>query len=292
MPQSAEHTQTHPPETLPYGQWNQLMMDFFRQGGNIARKWQRQITPTRKADKSVVTEADLEVSALAQRIFAPLRESGHLILDEETIADAGAPSADIFANHDFIWAIDPIDGTKAYTMGLPTYAISAGLLYKGRPLMGGVYLPKTDELFVHDGQKAMMVENPFSTTTHTENLAVPKTFQRRMLFDVVSNGCADLYHPQSLPCDLTASNASATALAFVAAGRTNGCFFRHCLWDMAGAWPLLVSSGAQLLRLSDGQPLTRMTHTELDENWQIKEPYIACNPDFYQNFEMASNTQK
>ena len=288
-PHTDKHIQIHPhaPDDLPYEAWMRLMMDFFRQGGDIARQWQRKLTPSHKGDKSIVTEADVEISTLAHQIFAPLKEQGHLVVEEESVSDLGAPTADLFAKHDFIWAIDPIDGTKAYTMHLPTYAISVGLLYKGTPLMGGVYLPKTDELFIHDGQKANLIENPFSTQTHTENLCVLKNLVGYMPFDIISKVYADRYDPKKLPCDLTASNAYATALAYVAAGRTCGSYFKLALWDMAGAWPLLACSGAQILRIKDGKSISEVTPDMLTQTWCFKDDYIACNPAFYESFKKA-----
>lgn len=278
---TSQSTHPHPPEGLPYEAWMQLMLDFFRQGGEIARELQRDITPLHKADRSIVTKADIQISELAYQIFSPLKKQGHLIVEEESVCDLGPPTEALFREHDFIWAIDPIDGTKAYTMHLPTYAISVGLIYKGRPLMGGVYLPKTDELFIHDGQKANLIENPFSTDAHTESLSMLKTFERYFPFDIISKMGVKDYDPINLPCDITASNAFATSLAHVVAGRTCGSYFKLSLWDMAGAWPLLEAVGAKIIRIRDGQPLDEMNAGLLRENWCIKEGYIACNPAFY-----------
>lgn len=290
MPQPAEptteNTYPHPPEDLPYEAWHRLMMDFFRQGGDIARKWQRNLTPSRKVGKSVITEADLEVSALAHRVFAPLKEQGHLILDEETADATGTPSS-LLDSHDFIWAIDPIDGTSSYAMGLPSYAISLGLLYKGQPLMGGVYNPATDTLFIHGEQRPLLMQRPFGTNVHTEPLNMMRKTDGHVFFDVISGKAIKKYNLKTLPADITASNAMAVGLANVAAGRLMGSYFKAALWDLAGAWPLLKNTGVGVFNLNTGALLKTITPDLLTPDWYFKDPYIACNPDFFKDIQKA-----
>ncbi|MFQ6028532.1 MAG: inositol monophosphatase family protein [Dehalococcoidia bacterium] len=52
---------------------------------------------------------------------------------EESDSDDPAP--------DFLWVLDPLDGTTNFLNGLPVYASSIGVLYRGRPLAGAVYIP-------------------------------------------------------------------------------------------------------------------------------------------------------
>ncbi|HCH10345.1 MAG TPA: inositol monophosphatase, partial [Dehalococcoidia bacterium] len=42
---------------------------------------------------------------------------------------------------DFLWVLDPLDGTKNFLHGLPVYACSVGVLYKGAPVAGAVFVP-------------------------------------------------------------------------------------------------------------------------------------------------------
>ena len=270
-----------PPEDLPYETWLRLMMDFFRKGGDIARKWQQQITPSQKRDKTIVTEADLEVSALAHQIFGGLKAKNHLIIDEETVAEVGAPSQELFREHPFMWVIDPIDGTSAYAAQRTSYALSVGLMYNGRPVMGGVYLPKINHLFIYDGNTPLLMQRPFSTRVHTEPLTMSASIQGHVFFDVLSKRPFNTYDLNQLPADITASNAAAIGLAHTAAGQVCGSFFKACLWDMAGAWPLLDAVGAKLHNLETGAALAQITPDLLDQNWHFQDAFIACNPAFF-----------
>ena len=42
---------------------------------------------------------------------------------------------------DFLWVLDPLDGTTNFLNGLPVYAVSVGVLHKGRPLAGALFIP-------------------------------------------------------------------------------------------------------------------------------------------------------
>ena len=89
-----------------------------------------------KAQQDPVTAADKETQAYLERRIAE-RFPTHGILGEED--DASADGDRVAA--DFLWVLDPLDGTTNFMNGLPVYASSIGVLYRGRPLAGAVYIP-------------------------------------------------------------------------------------------------------------------------------------------------------
>lgn len=91
---------------------------------------------TLKSDNSVVTEAD----QLAEKIMRNLIEEKyptHSILGEEFEEKKGTD--------EFQWVLDPIDGTYSYSIGLPKFGTLVGLLLNGKPLLGVIHLPITNE---------------------------------------------------------------------------------------------------------------------------------------------------
>ena len=58
---------------------------------------------------------------------------------------------------DYIWVIDPIDGTRAFIAGLPTWGILLGLMHRGKPILGMMYQPFTDELYMAHGDNAWLM---------------------------------------------------------------------------------------------------------------------------------------
>ena len=81
-----------------------------------------------------VTEADLRIEEYLREEIA--REfPDHGLVGEESEAPAGKEDAD------FVWVIDPVDGTANFAAGVPFYAVSIGLLYRGAPVVGSLFLP-------------------------------------------------------------------------------------------------------------------------------------------------------
>ncbi|MFK7990514.1 MAG: inositol monophosphatase [Sandaracinaceae bacterium] len=100
-----------------------------------------------KPDRSPVTEAD---EAVEKRLLKYLqkRYPEAAFLGEETGA-AGPSEAGLR------WVVDPIDGTRAFIRGIPTWSILIGLEAEGVPVVGIAYMPADDDLYVAvDGQGA------------------------------------------------------------------------------------------------------------------------------------------
>ena len=95
----------------------------------------------RKADASVVTEADHAAEAL---IVAALRAATPEIpvVAEEEIAGGHEPR-----QSDAFWLVDPLDGTRGFAVGGDDFAVCIGLVRGGRPVLGVVGVPATGELF-------------------------------------------------------------------------------------------------------------------------------------------------
>lgn len=95
-----------------------------------------------------VTEAD-RAAEVAMRRTIEAQFPSHGIIGEEF----GAKNADA----EYVWVLDPIDGTKAFISGLPTWGVLIGLLHHGKPCYGMMVQPFTRERFVGDGTKASWV---------------------------------------------------------------------------------------------------------------------------------------
>jgi 3'(2'), 5'-bisphosphate nucleotidase len=95
----------------------------------------------RKADQSLVTEADRAAEAI---ILAGLRNAlpGCSVVAEEEAA-GGKISV---AGAEF-WLVDPLDGTREFTGGGDDFAVNIGLVRNGRPVLGVVGVPATGEIY-------------------------------------------------------------------------------------------------------------------------------------------------
>jgi len=109
----------------------QIQMDFLRSG----------FTVRKKGTIDLVTEADVAVEKMFRALIAA-RFPDHTILAEEFGQDASTRGA----SH--CWVFDPIDGTNNYAHGLPIFCASLALEIDGRAMVGAVFDPTREELFV------------------------------------------------------------------------------------------------------------------------------------------------
>ena len=92
-----------------------------------------------------VTLADLRVNELIiQRINENYKKINWEILSEE---NAKINSTKEIINKDFVWILDPLDGTKDFLQGTGNYSMHLGLNYKNKPCLGIVLIPCKDELW-------------------------------------------------------------------------------------------------------------------------------------------------
>ena len=104
-----------------------------------------------KVDESPVTQADREAELLwRDRIAA--RFPDHGIIAEE------------FGSHneqaEWVWVIDPIDGTRSFITGVPLFATLIGLLHRGQPILGIIHQPVLDLLCLGDNTRCLLNGKP------------------------------------------------------------------------------------------------------------------------------------
>ncbi len=97
------------------------------------------IAVDRKADQSPVTVADRE----AERVMRDMIEDAypeHGIIGEEF--------GDVRPDADYVWVLDPIDGTKSFITGKPLFGTLVALAYQGRPVLGIIDQPVLHERWI------------------------------------------------------------------------------------------------------------------------------------------------
>ena len=98
-----------------------------------------------------VTKADLKVNDLIiQRINQNYKNVNWKILSEENVKIELKP---FDKESDWLWVLDPLDGTKDFIQGTGNYAMHLGLNYKQKPYIGVVLIPEKDELWISNGEK-------------------------------------------------------------------------------------------------------------------------------------------
>ena len=98
-----------------------------------------------------VTIADLKVNEIIiKRINEKYKDISWEILSEENVKKSNI-KCDTSA--DWLWVLDPLDGTKDFIQGTRNYAMHLALNHKQKPYLGFVLIPEKDELWISDGEK-------------------------------------------------------------------------------------------------------------------------------------------
>jgi histidinol phosphatase-like enzyme (inositol monophosphatase family) len=119
-----------------------------------ARYFRTAVTVDDKTDLSPVTVADREAET-ARRTVLAAQVPEHGVFGEEH----GAVRTDA----DYVWVLDPIDGTKAFITGLPIFGTLIALLHRGKPVLGVIDQPILDERWLGvEGERSTFNGKPIS----------------------------------------------------------------------------------------------------------------------------------
>lgn len=218
-----------------------------RQAGALLLDWQaRGVQAEHKTGADdLVTQADRDASALiVSGLQAAFPEDG-LLSEEETDSPERLTRARV-------WLIDPIDGTSHYAAGRPGYAVSIGLALGGEAVLGVVYAPVTDELFVGVGPPATL---GIQTGVSKNGEPMPPPPARPPVVAVSETE----YRRELQACGLPGMHPSgsiALKLARIAAGEADAtfCMSPRSEWDLCAGHALLRAAGGELRR-RDGRPI-------------------------------------
>ena len=192
-----------------------------------------------KGPNDFVSEVDRNAEAA---IIETLLEAypGHGILAEESGREHGARDSE------YVWIIDPLDGTTNFLHGFPVYAVSIALAVRGQVQQAVVYDPTRNDLFIASrGRGAFLNDRRLrvSRRTRLSDSLVGTGFPFRRgdnfkryvkMFEEVMQACAGLRRP----------GAAALDLCYVAAGWYDG-FFEMGLnpWDVAAGSLIITEAG-------------------------------------------------
>ena len=192
-----------------------------------------------KGPNDFVSEVD---QAAEQVIIETLLQAypGHGILAEESGREHGA------RNSEYVWIIDPLDGTTNFIHGFPVYAVSIALAHRGVVQQAVVYDPSRNDLFyATKGRGAYLNDRRLrvSKRTRMQDALIGTGFPFRRgdnfkrylkIFEEVMQQCAGLRRP----------GAAALDLCYVAAGWYDA-FFETGLnpWDVAAGSLIITEAG-------------------------------------------------
>ncbi|HET7403486.1 MAG TPA: inositol monophosphatase family protein, partial [Usitatibacter sp.] len=201
------------------------------------------VAATRKDDGSIVTEADYAAQAALVRRLQRIEDIA--LIGEEM---PRAEQERIFERGGRFWCVDPLDGTKNFSEGVPYFAVSVALMEGTRPVFGTVYDPIADEaFFAVRGAGAWLDHRSLEVPREAPALAaaVAEVSLRR---DMAGLRTA-LKHHAPYKRRLT-SGSSALSWCHLAAGRIDAMLHSgQKMWDYAAGALILEEAGGFLCAL-------------------------------------------
>ncbi len=193
-----------------------------------------QVQPKEKPDGTLVTQSDKWADEELRSAIAYAFPT-HGILTEE--------SDRILPDVEWCWVVDPLDGTTNFSRVIPIWGISLGLLYRGTPVFGYVYIPPLNQSF-HGfwfgktgltGPEGAFVNNrPLQTS--------PDQPTMNHFFSFCSRSIQVIRHP--FPCKIRMLGVASYNFLTVAAGLTlGGVEATPKIWDIAGVYPIVQAAG-------------------------------------------------
>jgi myo-inositol-1(or 4)-monophosphatase len=256
-----------------------------RAGGMALATWQDPKISI-KGDKSIVTEADIEIERYLESLFDRPDEGSYLLgeethehHDESYFAEALRGTA---------WVADPIDGTASYAAGLPTWGVSLAKMEAGTIVEGALFLPRLGEMLITEGGRLFHghlskddlegVRPDFRLVTG-ESRGSDERGVISVSQGVVKSGRFDGWNP------LQASGSCVFSVFYLALGSFIAYVGKVKLWDIAGGFGVLSALG-YYSGFSDGRRITTAVDAETyqlelsqPKPWRLQGNFIAARSE-------------
>jgi len=224
----------------------QILLEHFRKPLEVQFKGKNKSDP--------VTTADHRSEEYLKRVIGEkFPQHGILSEEGEELRKSDSP---------FIWVIDPLDGTSNFLNGLPLFAVSIGVLWKGRPVVGSIYVPvshRATEGVYHaclgkgaffNGERIEVAIEPSGRPLSE----IPVQYGSR--FHLSGKSRKELYEARNL-------GSIALELAMTACG-----IFQYALFGSPKLWD--VAAGVLLVKEAGGLAFTKRSR---ERNWLLLEQF-------------------
>jgi myo-inositol-1(or 4)-monophosphatase len=211
------------------------IQDLARSAGKIAMGHFRNVTPALKEDRSYITQADLDVQAYLREALDAVYPDDGIVAEENGLRKPPRRG-------DRVWVIDPIDGTAAFSAGLPIWGVSIALVAAGKPIGGVFYIPTVDDLF-YTGDDGRVYRN-----NRPVRLPAYRSFHSETSLLIASRLHRHYTLSRDYPGKLRNLGSTVAHLAYVATGSAEAALVEPVyVWDIAAGMAMLQANGGTVV---------------------------------------------
>ncbi len=204
-----------------------------------------------KDDGSFATQADLQSEAYLMEHLSKIVPSAGFCAEESGVLN----------QNEYMWVIDPLDGTTNFAHGIPYFCISVALTHNDECLVGAIYQPVTDEFFYAvKGGGATLNNSPLRVSRTKDGVVRPiigcsLSYKKNGL----SYGSIPLLDEQQYATRIL--GAAALDIAYCASNRFDGVFLYGLFWWDVAAGALILSEAGGKGKTFDGKVIGRETRS-------------------------------
>lgn len=213
---------------------------------HLRENWGRQHhVQVKNSHHSIVTPRDQQSEAIILHTLHAAHPA-HALLSEETGRSGDAS--------DWVWAVDPLDGSSYYARGLDTFSVSVALLHFGHPVVGVVCCPIRGEVFSAVAGQGAHLNGQEIRCAKTPDLSqsLLTIGHGALRNDVLASQVRSLLRAVR---SIRAGGSCAQDLCYIACGRSDAMVnLNQSIWDYAAGRLILQEAGGRLTGFANDPP--------------------------------------
>lgn len=245
----------------------EVIVNCIKEGGKILLEYfNKPYHIWEKSKGDIVTEADIKTEEKIKSIIQKNFPDHNILGEESGFQDYGS---------EYLWVIDPLDGTTNYSMKNPFFNVSVSLAKNQEIILACTYAPVTQELFFAEkGKGAFLNGNPIQVSQES-NLSKLNLFFCNGSSKKDKKEIGKIFSELKLLAkDFDRLKSGALELAFVACGRAGGYIANNNRpWD-SSAGSLLVKEAGGLVTDFEGNPWNVKSRDILATNGRIHKQIL------------------
>lgn len=221
---------------------------------------------------SVVTEADLAAERVILEVLDGAPEIFNIITEESGFMDRQS---------EYTWVVDPLDGTSNFAAGLPWFGVILALFKEDAPVLGGMYLPVDQQLYLAETGGGATRNGEALQVTQSEDLSehlVAYSFdfnenqaKTRAEMELMASLSREVRNIRSTNCLFD--------FCFLADGRLGAALNQATkIWDIAAAWLMIREGGGIVTDIKGNEIKFDLSAQAVNHNYTILASGAGLHP--------------
>lgn len=212
---------------------------------------------------SVVTEADLAAEKAILEILLSSVDPYNIITEETGYMDGGS---------DYTWVVDPLDGTSNFAAGLPWFGVIIALFHKELPVLGGMYLPVSKDVYLTETGKGSWKNGEAIQVTDSDSLTEQLVAYSFDFSDAPGKTESEMEILKSLSKRVRniRSTNSLVDFCYTADGRLGATLNQTTkIWDIAVPWLMIREAGGKVTDIQGKEIRYDLSAATFGKNYTI-----------------------